>query len=93
MDPGSVHARLVAASVWSALVAGVLYTPVTGAAVASCWLATVQYLKTLVANEAVDREPHHRLPSGGRRPLSADQQPATCESPEPGLEHLMRPVP
>ena len=75
MDPGSIHARLVAASIWSALVAGMLYTSVTGEA------ATVQYLKALVAKEAVDCGPRHRLPSGGRRPLSADQQPATCEAP------------
>ena len=56
MDPGSIHARLVAASIWSALVAGMLYTSVTGEA------ATVQYLKALVAKEAVDCGPHHRLP-------------------------------
>ena len=56
MDPGSIYARLVAASIWSALVAGMLYTSVTGEA------ATVQYLKALVAKEAVDCGPHHRLP-------------------------------
>ena len=32
MDPGSIHARFVAASIWSALVAGMLYTSVTGEA-------------------------------------------------------------